>query len=136
MRKLLAFSLAGMLILTRAACGSDERPTAISVVLGEWSVTPSIANVREGKLAFDVRNEGTMSHQLLLIKNDLPPDLLPVANGSIVLSQVNVVRSMEAIEAGSAADLSFDATPGKYVLVCNVPGHYQQGMASSLLVEP
>jgi uncharacterized cupredoxin-like copper-binding protein len=49
---------------------------------------------------------------------------------------VNVVLSAEAVAAGSAADLSFDATPGKYVLVCNVPGHYQQGMASSLLVEP
>jgi len=40
------------------------------------------------------------------------------------------------VAAGSTSDLSFDATPGKYVLVCNVPGHYQQGMAAGFLVEP
>jgi len=136
MRKLVIFALACMLVLALTACGGDEQSTDVSVVLDEWSLTPSIADVREGKVTFEVRNDGTMSHQLFVIKNDLPPEQLPVANGSIVLSQVNVVRSVQAVAAGSTAELSFDATPGKYVLVCNVPGHYQQGMASAFLVEP
>ena len=136
MRKLLASGVACALVLAVAACGGDEGSTEVGVVLDEWSVTSSVAGVREGKVSFEVRNDGTMSHQLLVIKNDLPPVQLPVANGSIALSQVNVVRSVEAVAAGSAAELSFDATPGKYVLVCNVPGHYQQGMASAFLVEP
>jgi uncharacterized cupredoxin-like copper-binding protein len=135
MRKLMVLIL-GCVMSALAACGGDERSTDVGVVLDEWSVTPSVAEVREGKIAFEVRNDGTMAHQLLVIKNDMPPEMLPVANGSIVLAQVNVVRSLEAVAAGSTAELGFDATPGKYVMVCNVPGHYQQGMAASFLVEP
>ncbi len=134
MRKLTA--LISCVVAAAVACGGDERSTSVGVVLDEWSVTPSVAGVREGKVAFEVRNNGTMPHQLLVIKNDLPPEMMPVANGSIALSQVNVVRSVEAAAAGSTSELSFDATPGKYVLVCNVPGHYQQGMAAAFLVEP
>ena len=135
MRKLMVLIL-GCAVAAAVACGGDERSTDVSVVLDEWSVTPSVADVREGKVAFDVRNDGTMAHQLLVIKNDLPPEMLPVANGSISLAQVNVVRSLETVAAGSTAELAFDATPGKYVLVCNVPGHYLQGMAAGFLVEP
>ena len=136
MRKLMAFALVGVVVLVVAACGGDERSTDVGVVLDEWSVVPAIAEIREGKVSFEVRNDGTMSHQLLVIKNDLPPEQLPVANGAIALTQVNVVRSVESVAAGATAELSFDATPGKYVLVCNVPGHYQQGMAAGFLVEP
>jgi uncharacterized cupredoxin-like copper-binding protein len=135
MRKLMALSL-GCVVATAVACGGDDRSASVGVVLDEWSVTPSVAEVQEGKVAFEVRNDGTMAHQLLVIKNDMPPDMLPVANGSIALAQVNVVRSVEAVAAGSTAELSFEASPGKYVLVCNVPGHYQQGMTASFLVEP
>src|SRR5687767_5300432 len=135
MRKLMALIL-GCVVAAAVACGGDERSTTVGVALDEWSVTPSIAEVREGEVAFDVRNDGTMAHQLLVIKNDMPPEMLPVANGSIALAQVNVVRSIETVDAGSTAELSFDATPGKYVLVCNVAGHYQQGMAAGFLVEP
>jgi len=135
MRKLMAMILAGV-VAAAAACGGDEGSTDVAVVLDEWSIAPSAAEVREGKVTFKVQNDGTMAHLLFVIKNDLPPEQLPVANGSIALSQVNVVRSVEAVAAGSTSDLSFDATPGKYVLVCNVPGHYQQGMAAGFLVEP
>ena len=69
-------------------------------------------------------------------RNDLPPEMLPTANGAIALSQVNAVASIEPISAGATTELRFNVTPGKYVLVCNLPGHYQQGMATSLLVEP
>ena len=135
MRELMALIL-GCVMSAVVACGGDEPSTGVDIVLDEWSVVPSVADVREGKVAFEVRNDGSMAHQLLVIKNDMPPEMLPVANGSIALSQVNVVRSLDAVAAGSTAELSFDATPGKYVLVCNVPGHYQQGMAAAFLVEP
>ena len=135
MRKLMALIL-GCAAAAVVACGGDERSTDVTVVLDEWSVTPSVAEVLEGKVAFEVRNDGTMAHEVLVIKNDMPPEMLPVANGTIALAQVNVVRSLEMVAAGSTAELSFDATPGKYVLACNVPGHYQQGMAASFLVEP
>ena len=136
MRQLVVLAWTVAVVTLVSACGGDEKSTRTGVVLDEWSVTPAMAETEAGKVIFEVRNEGSMPHQLVVIKNDLPPEMLPVANGSLALSQLNVVRSMEAIAADATSELQFDATPGKYVLVCNLPGHYQQGMATSFLVEP
>jgi uncharacterized cupredoxin-like copper-binding protein len=136
MRKLMAFSLAGVLAMAVVACGGDKRSTAVGVALDEWSVTPTVAEAREGTVRFEVRNDGTMAHQLIVLKSDLPPEMLPVANGAIAMAQVRVLESIDPIAPGATGEVRFEATPGKYVLVCNVPGHYQQGMAASFLVEP
>jgi uncharacterized cupredoxin-like copper-binding protein len=137
LRKLWVLALACVLTVAYAGCGGDgEEKTSAGVSLKEWSVTVSAAEATAGAVTFQVRNEGSMPHQFIVIKNDLPPEMLPVANGAVAISQVNVLASIEPIAAGATTELRFDATPGKYVLVCNVPGHYQQGMAASFLVEP
>jgi uncharacterized cupredoxin-like copper-binding protein len=99
-------------------------------------VIAAVEEAGEGTVVFKVRNEGSMAHQLIVIKNDLPPEQLPVANGAIAMSQVRVLESIDPIAPGATGEVRFDATPGKFVLVCNVPGHYQQGMAAAFLVEP
>lgn len=140
MRKLGALVLGVVVAGLLVACGRDGGEatvrTEVGVSLKEWSVTPAMEEARQGTVVFEVRNEGSVAHQLIVIKNDLPPDHLPVANGAIATSQVRVLESIDPIAPGATSEVRFDATPGKFVLVCNVPGHYQQGMAASFLVEP
>ena len=137
MRKRLSLAVACAFAVVALACGgSDATGTNVTVSLKEWSITPATAEVPAGSVTFELSNQGSQAHQLVVIKNDLPPNMLPVANGAIALTQVNVLQSIPPISPGATAELRFQATPGKYVLVCNVPGHYQQGMATSLLVEP
>ena len=50
-------------------------------------------------------------------------------------SNLNVVANTDNIHPGSIQDLTVDLTPGTYVLLCNLPGHYQQGMYASLTVQ-
>ena len=38
------------------------------------------------------------------------------------------------METGATQTLTLDLAPGHYVFVCNLPGHYQQGMHASLTV--
>jgi uncharacterized cupredoxin-like copper-binding protein len=133
LRKL--WPLLGLLVLVAAACGSDKS-AKVRVTLSEWTVEPSIAQMTSGKVTFEVANHGSKQHGFMLIKNDLPPEQLPVANGAIALAQVNVVRSMPALAPGGSGKLSLDLTPGKYVLVSNLGDDYQQGMAAGLVVEP
>ena len=46
-----------------------------------------------------------------------------------------VGATREPIGAGRVAALTLDLTPGSYVLLCNVAGHYQLGMHAPLRVE-
>ena len=139
MRKLVALISGIAVAASLAACGGGGEArarTEVNVSLKEWSVTPSTTEARDGTIVFKVRNDGSVAHQLIVVKNDLPPDQLPVANGQLATSQVRVLESIDPIAPGATGEVRFDATPGKFVLVCNVPGHYQQGMATSFLVEP
>ena len=134
MRKLWPLLCLLMLVAT-AACGGDKT-TKVSVALSEWTVGPSISQMTAGKVTFEVTNNGSQEHGFMLIKNDLPPEMLPVANGSIALGQVNVVRTLPPIPPGKSDRVTIDLTPGKYVLVSNLGSDYQKGMAAEFLVEP
>jgi len=137
MRKLMTLALLCMLALAASACGGDDtESTQVSVTLKEWEIESSASQAPSGTVVFAVRNDGSMPHQLIVIKNDLPPDMLPVSGGSIAMSQVKVLESIDPIGPGATGTVRFETTPGKYVLVCNLPGHYQQGMAAAFLVDP
>lgn len=47
---------------------------------------------------------------------------------------VEVVDEVEDIEAGATTSLAVDLEPGAYVIICNVPGHYDSGMHVALTV--
>ena len=41
---------------------------------------------------------------------------------------------MSETPGGQSKSESIDLKPGKYVFVCNIPGHYKDGMAGQLTV--
>ena len=123
--------------------GNAPVASTVKVSLKEWSVEASASQVKLGSVTFEVTNAGTMPHDFVVIKSDLPPDQLPVdADGRVIESKVNTLGRVDAFPAGSMQTLSLDLTPGKYLLICNVVdtsgskpvSHYQNGMVASLLV--
>jgi uncharacterized cupredoxin-like copper-binding protein len=44
------------------------------------------------------------------------------------------VDEIEDIEKGATPKLTIDLDAGSYVLICNVAGHYRQGMRTSFTV--
>jgi uncharacterized cupredoxin-like copper-binding protein len=117
--------------------------STVTVSLKEWSVEASAQQVKPGTVTFVVSNAGTMPHDFVVIKSDLPPEQLPVdADGRVIESKVNTLGRIDAFAAGSTQSLSLDLTPGKYLLICNVVdasgskpvSHYRNGMVASLLV--
>jgi uncharacterized cupredoxin-like copper-binding protein len=46
-----------------------------------------------------------------------------------------LVKQMINISAGRSTTLSADLAPGRYVIICNVAGHYQLGMRAELQVQ-
>jgi uncharacterized cupredoxin-like copper-binding protein len=47
---------------------------------------------------------------------------------------VEHIDEIEDIQPNSTQKLEVDLEAGKYVLICNLPGHYQQGMHVGLTV--
>jgi uncharacterized cupredoxin-like copper-binding protein len=49
---------------------------------------------------------------------------------------VSVIDEVEETAPGGSASLTVDLASGHYVLFCNVPGHYSQGMHTDFTVNP
>ena len=141
--------LLGAALALAAACGDDddggespaagETPaapaTTVDVGLVEFAVNPAQDTVDAGTLTFNVSNDGTEVHTFRVIKTDLAPDALPTAASRVDEGQVDVVASIPEFNAGETEDVNVDLDAGSYVLICNVPGHYDLGMRAAFTVE-
>ena len=126
-----------------AACGGGGDETRLDVRFSEWEIGVSEAIVGAGEVRLELRNEGTVSHNLVIVKSDLPPGELPVSDGSVDVSRLNVEGGAGPVAPGTSmegeAAFGTSLTAGKYVLFCDVvsggESHYENGMYAPLLVE-
>ena len=161
-------AIIGLLALLLAACGTDPTPTPVptatptpeptatptptpeptatpepavsevSIELGSYFVTPSVASVPAGTVNFTVNNPDTRAHVFIVIKTDLAPDMLvmagtaadPAASGTVLGT---IMR--DRLGAGASASISFELDAGSYVLICNRGSHYSRGMTVAFTVE-
>jgi uncharacterized cupredoxin-like copper-binding protein len=84
-------------------------------------------------------NHGTVSHEVVLFKTDLPANHLPLkADGDVNEESpqlASVADSGEPLKAGATESFkTAKLTPGHYVAVCNLPGHYHLGMKLDITV--
>jgi len=91
-----------------------------------------------GQVNFSITNIGTIQHELLVFKTDLPPSAVPVdKNGNIVEDGpgITLVSRGDKIDPGKTQARTVDLTqPGSYLFVCNVPGHFKTGMFRAVTV--
>jgi len=98
--------------------------------------------LRAGHHTFAFSSDGTVPHELLVFRTDLPANALPVgANGDVIEESPflhKVVDSGNATNPGGSESVpsSEALTPGHYVAVCNLPAHYGLGMRLNLTVRP
>jgi plastocyanin len=112
-------------------------PTAI--YLSEWSVALP-TSLPTGQLNVLITNIGTMPHELLAFRSDLPPSAYPVdSNGDIIENGpgITLVSDGDNLDPGTTQPRVIDLTqPGTYLFVCNLPGHFKAGMFRVVTVTP
>jgi len=125
------------ILAVSCAAPADSAPGGSQVVaeLADYKITLSVPSVKAGTIKIGVRNLGTMEHSFQVLKTDLPPDKLPVDGASAKAKEDGKVGEIPSIPAGKSAAVTIDLTPGKYVFICNVAGHYQLGMHTGFTVE-
>jgi len=106
--------------------------------MDEWTVKPSSATVAPGRVAFSLANQGREEHELVVLKTDLPSTALQMRAGEDKVDEAASAENLgeiEDVEPGKAKSGTFDLPAGRYVLMCNVAGHYRQGMAAAFEVK-
>ena len=145
-KKVLVIPFVLVLGLGLAACGGDDDgddngdagPPVVEVGLAEWHVSADPIFVSPGEITFNTSNEGGLPHELVVLRTDIGAGSLPVSDAKVDLAAAGeVIGEIETdmLPAGGSASATFNLPAGNYVLLCNVPAHYEQGMRSAFGVQ-
>ena len=122
------------------AAAATEAPTpsdgpAVEASMTEFAIVADASADANG-VTFRVANDGAIAHEFVVVKSDLAATELPQAAGVADESQFEVVGRIDQwLGGGEVREATFNLTPGKYLLICNLPGHYQLGMVAAFTVE-
>jgi uncharacterized cupredoxin-like copper-binding protein len=124
--------LVAVLVVVSVGCGGDDGD--VSVTLADFTVTADPTSAPSGDVTFDVTNDAEQTHEFVVVQTDLAPDALPTDEDGNVDEEgegITPIDEVEDVEGGSSQSLTVNLDAGSYVLFCNLPGHYQQGMHTS-----
>ena len=107
---------------------------AVSVQLKEFKLTPKPTSVKAGKVTFTVKNTGKLMHEMVVLKTNVPAGKLPV-NANSRVSEKSSVGEAGDVKPGQTKKVTLALKPGKYVLLCNIAGHYKAGQYAAFTVK-
>jgi len=115
-------ALAGATVLL-AACGGSgasgpaAKPTRVEITASDLKFEPKDVTVKAGEITFAVRNTGSVEHNFL-VEDQAGQPLARIAN----------------IPIGRTEQVTATLRPGRYPIICNLPGHKEAGMTGTLTV--
>jgi uncharacterized cupredoxin-like copper-binding protein len=130
----LCFSL---LFAACAAPWASAGGVKVQVSMREYTISPDKTQVRPGNVTFDAHNAGSMTHEMVVLRTDLPALSIPTAPDGTAdeeASGVKNVGEVSDVSPGESKSVTVNLAPGRYLLVCNLPGHLRQGMWAELRV--
>ena len=99
----------------------------------EFSLSAVPVQVAAGKTTFIVANKGSILHEMVVV---------PSTGGAAALRQPDGTASEEGslgevadVEAGGGGQLTVTLPAGKYVLLCNLPGHFANRMYANFVAK-
>ena len=112
-------------------------PEGIGVSLAEFDVTLTEATAPAGEVIFNVTNTGAQTHNFRVISTSLAPGDLPYDDDAFAVpeDEVDIVASSANLDVEESAQVVIELEAGPYVLICNVPVHYDSGMHVAFTVE-
>jgi uncharacterized cupredoxin-like copper-binding protein len=122
------------LVAIGAGCTSTGGEGDVEVSLRDDAVTLSPATADAGSVTFAATNDGSVTHEIEVFSGDVDPATLPVENNVASTDGLELMDEIEDITPGASADLTIELDAGTYVVMCNLPGHFEEGMHAVLEV--
>ena len=114
---------------------STTRGELVRVTEGDFRIAAT-RRVAAGDIVIRVKNRGPDAHELIVVKTET--GRLPLRGDGLTIDEDAVqhdeVGALEPGSPGSVRELHVRLTPGRYVLLCNMSGHYMGGMHRTLVV--
>lgn len=74
-----------------------------------------------------MKNDGKLAHTFIVVRTSKPAGKLPVRGDTVELSKVGRVVGELHLSPGKSERLTLTLAAGRYVVLCNMPGHYKEG---------
>jgi uncharacterized cupredoxin-like copper-binding protein len=140
--KRLSVVTAAVALLGAVGCSSSSSSSSagssdtggVSATEKDFSIDLATSSAPAGSVTFNISNEGPSAHEFVIIKTDDAPDALPVKDNTVEEDKIDVVDEAEDIAPSTTATLTTDLEAGSYVIICNIPAHYEQGMHAAFTV--
>ena len=119
-----------------AMMGKMDMSTMPMAMMG---VTLDQVSVPAGKITFDVANDSKdIIHEMMVSPVPAGMAELPyIADENRVDEEAaGHLGEVSELDPGKAGSLTVDLTPGSYIVYCNIPGHFVDGMWTMLTVTP
>jgi uncharacterized cupredoxin-like copper-binding protein len=119
-------------------CSPVYAQETVTAALNNNTIQLDTNQVKAGIVVLEARNvsDTHLVHELVVLKTDVAADQLPVVNGKVTESHFKKMGEVEDVAVGKNKRLTLKLPVGRYVLICNEPGHYAMGMRASLVVTP
>ena len=118
---------------TQTTTQSPAASRALTVRMTEFAFDPKDAVAKAGRVTITAPNDGKVVHELVVLKTDEDPAKLPKKGDKV--DESTSVGEIADVEPGSTKKATLKLAPGKYAMVCALPGHYESGMYGSLAIE-
>ena len=138
----IAICSAALVIVVASASAGGTRSAAdseINVTMGkpqEYSLKAGPVSAKAGEVALVVRNRGKITHEFILLRTPIKAaKLKPRAEEPDKVVEPGFVLELEDVEPGHRVTIVMPMKKGHYVLLCNIEGHYGNGMRADLTLK-
>jgi len=138
-------AVAGLLAVVSGIAHANAPTQNLAVELQDSTTDPKIADMRivldhstlhPGRVTLHADNQSkSLVHEVVIARDDggkaLPFD---PKHDRVVERRVHRLGEIPDLKPGHSGTLTVDLKPGTYMLFCNQPGHYKDGMFAKLVV--
>ena len=138
-KHIVTLAAAGVILLSPSAFAASVVQVSMVDDNGEMRFILDKVKVPAGSITFKATNNSNadMLHEMLILKVDSDNPNLPYDEntGRVLENKIPVIAEIPEIDPGKSRDLTLNLEKGKYLLFCNIAGHYASGMKIILNVQ-
>jgi uncharacterized cupredoxin-like copper-binding protein len=133
--RFLIVTLTALAVAVPVSLAGTSKGTTVDVTLKAGHIKLSRYKAPPGRVRLHIKNESKVKHSVIVIQTNRAQDKLPMKGNKVDLKKAGTVRGMiPVIKGGNDGAIVMQLGKGKYVVICNMPGHYKAGEHTAFAV--